>query len=85
MDVYHDRKTGNHIWRGCVGIERLISLGLDYLSYKGLFVSPATRMCPTRALEVIMELTPLYIMINQTAKQTILHMTVGKGDFVSKN
>ena len=32
-------------------------------------------MCPTPALKVMMELTRLYLVINQTAKQTMLQVT----------
>ncbi len=48
--------------------------------------SGAMRTCPTAALEVMLELTPLHMVIKQTAKQILLRMTaegVGKGQVVS--
>ncbi len=44
------------------------------------------RTCPTAALEVMLELTPFHIVIEQTAKHTLLQMTaegVGKGKALS--
>ncbi|XP_069962571.1 uncharacterized protein [Bactrocera oleae] len=48
--------------------------------------SGAMRTCPTAALEVMLELTPLHIVIEQTAKQTLCQMTAqgfGKGKVIS--
>ncbi len=49
-------------------------------------VTGAMRTCPTAALEVMLELPPLHLVINQTAKHTMLLMTAegyGKGKLIS--
>ncbi|XP_069964799.1 uncharacterized protein [Bactrocera oleae] len=49
-------------------------------------VTGAMRTCPTVALEVMLELPPLHLVINQTAKHTMLLMTAegyGKGKLIS--
>ncbi|XP_069966728.1 uncharacterized protein [Bactrocera oleae] len=48
--------------------------------------SGAMRTCPTAALEVMLELSPLHLVIKQTAKRTLLQMTAegaGKGKVIS--
>nr|XP_036227438.1 uncharacterized protein LOC118682552 [Bactrocera oleae] len=44
------------------------------------------RTCPTAALEVLLDLSPLHLVIKQTAKRTLLQMTsegAGKGKVIS--
>ncbi|XP_049304030.1 uncharacterized protein LOC125776332 [Bactrocera dorsalis] len=46
----------------------------------------AMRTCPTAALEVLLELTPLHIVIGQVAKHSLLQITAegcGKGKIIS--
>nr|AMS38365.1 hypothetical protein [Bactrocera tryoni] len=46
----------------------------------------AMRTCPTAALEVLLELTPLHLVIGQVAKHTLLQITAegcGKGKVIS--
>ncbi len=65
------------------------SIGLQLSKLQRLACVCATgamRTCPTAALEVMLELTPLHLVINQTAKHTMLLMTAegyGKGKLIS--
>lgn len=53
--------------------------------HASVWVSNAMRLCPTEALEVMLELTPLHLVINQTDKHTMLQVTAegyGRGKVV---
>ena len=65
------------------------SIGLQLSKLQRLACVCATlamRTCPTAALEVMLELTPLHLVVKQTAKNTRLLMTAegcGKGKLLS--
>lgn len=53
--------------------------------HASVWVSNVMRLCPTEALEVMLELTPLHLVINQTDKHTMLQVTAegyGRGKVV---